>query len=355
MSKEQLFSHVAVKGALFAALFNLIQENQLGLMFTDGVLLSNFAADISGNPDGLFLIAETIKSDRVRVIEGRTRWIHRTPRIPRYGARSSQRQLGREGFGNSSSGRIGRPVSPSTGSSMPDRTQSGLISSAIRRRATSLRQSGTAGSRRRCSVSLSGSQWLRATSATHSTSSRCADTAIDAPCCPAYIGSFTSAPFTRIGSDGRRHPQGRGADRGPQLHPHLPRPAHRHQARRQRDGRPRRACAPPCKYVVFMETVGLRPVLVHGGGKPIDRAMAAAGLVPQEGPGPPLHRRRDARHRRPRPDRRDQRRHRPRRSASSAAGPSACTPARCSPCSANGSRCRRIRRPNRSTSAASAR
>jgi acetylglutamate kinase len=32
--------------------------------------------------------------------------------------------------------------------------------------------------------------------------------------------------------------------------------------------------------VVFMETVGLRPVLVHGGGKPIDRAMAAAGLVP---------------------------------------------------------------------------
>jgi acetylglutamate kinase len=31
--------------------------------------------------------------------------------------------------------------------------------------------------------------------------------------------------------------------------------------------------------VVFMETVGLRPVLVHGGGKPIDRAMAAAGLT----------------------------------------------------------------------------
>jgi len=30
--------------------------------------------------------------------------------------------------------------------------------------------------------------------------------------------------------------------------------------------------------VVFMETVGMRPVLVHGGGKPIDRAMAAAGL-----------------------------------------------------------------------------
>ena len=30
--------------------------------------------------------------------------------------------------------------------------------------------------------------------------------------------------------------------------------------------------------VIFMETVGLRPILVHGGGKPIDRAMARAGL-----------------------------------------------------------------------------
>jgi acetylglutamate kinase len=31
--------------------------------------------------------------------------------------------------------------------------------------------------------------------------------------------------------------------------------------------------------VVFMATVGLRPVLVHGGGKAIDREMAAAGLA----------------------------------------------------------------------------
>jgi acetylglutamate kinase len=34
--------------------------------------------------------------------------------------------------------------------------------------------------------------------------------------------------------------------------------------------------------VVFLATVGLRPVLVHGGGKPIDRAMAAAGLQPRK-------------------------------------------------------------------------
>src|SRR6266478_3565634 len=34
--------------------------------------------------------------------------------------------------------------------------------------------------------------------------------------------------------------------------------------------------------VVFMETVGMRPILVHGGGKSIDRAMAAAGLKPRK-------------------------------------------------------------------------
>lgn len=34
--------------------------------------------------------------------------------------------------------------------------------------------------------------------------------------------------------------------------------------------------------VVFLETAGLRPVLVHGGGKAIDRAMAEAGLQPKK-------------------------------------------------------------------------
>ncbi len=33
--------------------------------------------------------------------------------------------------------------------------------------------------------------------------------------------------------------------------------------------------------VVFMETVGMKPVVVHGGGPAINRAMAAAGLEPK--------------------------------------------------------------------------
>src|SRR5262249_23299473 len=34
--------------------------------------------------------------------------------------------------------------------------------------------------------------------------------------------------------------------------------------------------------VVFMETAGMRPILVHGGGKAIDRAMASAGFQPKK-------------------------------------------------------------------------
>src|SRR3954452_11123513 len=40
------------------------------------------------------------------------------------------------------------------------------------------------------------------------------------------------------------------------------------------------ALAATLEDVVFMETAGMRPLLVHGGGKAIDRAMAAAGLRP---------------------------------------------------------------------------
>ena len=30
--------------------------------------------------------------------------------------------------------------------------------------------------------------------------------------------------------------------------------------------------------IVFMEVIGINPVIVHGGGKAISRAMSAAGL-----------------------------------------------------------------------------
>ena len=38
--------------------------------------------------------------------------------------------------------------------------------------------------------------------------------------------------------------------------------------------------------IVFMATVGIRPIIVHGGGKAITKAMSQAGLEPQWRPCP---------------------------------------------------------------------
>ena len=62
--------------------------------------------------------------------------------------------------------------------------------------------------------------------------------------------------------------------------------------------------------VVFMQTVGLRPVVVHGGGKAITVAMEQRGPEAAFRPGQAVHRRADAGDRRAGPGRGDQRRHR---------------------------------------------
>jgi Uma2 family endonuclease len=71
MSKEQIFTHVLVKTELTIVLGSLVKREQLGQFLTDGLLLSNFAADISGKPDSTFLSTATLQSDRVRLIEGK--------------------------------------------------------------------------------------------------------------------------------------------------------------------------------------------------------------------------------------------------------------------------------------------
>jgi len=73
MSKEQIFSHLAVKQEFFRVLGNLAKTECPGMLIPDGLLLSNFAADISGNPDATFISAPTLDSDRVRLIEGANR------------------------------------------------------------------------------------------------------------------------------------------------------------------------------------------------------------------------------------------------------------------------------------------
>jgi Uma2 family endonuclease len=67
---EQVFTHVAVKTEFTIILGGLAKTENLGRFLADGILLSNFAADISGSPDGTFISKATRASDRIRLIEG---------------------------------------------------------------------------------------------------------------------------------------------------------------------------------------------------------------------------------------------------------------------------------------------
>lgn len=70
MSKEQIFSHIAVKFEYTLVIGGLVKAGQLGRYFPDGLLLTNVSADLSGNPDGTFVATESLQTDRVRLVEG---------------------------------------------------------------------------------------------------------------------------------------------------------------------------------------------------------------------------------------------------------------------------------------------
>src|SRR5436189_5367215 len=53
VSKEDIETHVKVKGELFAVLYQLAREFDFGRIFQDGILLTNKAAGLSTNPDAV--------------------------------------------------------------------------------------------------------------------------------------------------------------------------------------------------------------------------------------------------------------------------------------------------------------
>lgn len=69
MSKEQIFTHVAVKSEFNMILGPLVKFGGLGLYLPDGVLLSNVDADIAVKPDAVF-VSHPARQDRVRLLEG---------------------------------------------------------------------------------------------------------------------------------------------------------------------------------------------------------------------------------------------------------------------------------------------
>jgi Uma2 family endonuclease len=69
-SKEQLYSHNQVKGAVGAILWNLAVAAGIGRYLPDGMLLSNARANLSTVPDGLFVSYQALQSGRVRQVPG---------------------------------------------------------------------------------------------------------------------------------------------------------------------------------------------------------------------------------------------------------------------------------------------
>ncbi len=70
MSKEQIFSHNQVKNEIAFVLTGLAKRKKLGRYFPDGVLLTNPDADLSCQPDGVFVSRDALDAGRVRLIEG---------------------------------------------------------------------------------------------------------------------------------------------------------------------------------------------------------------------------------------------------------------------------------------------
>jgi Uma2 family endonuclease len=71
MSKEDIFTHSAVKTAVAGTLFKLNEELDFGNIFINGVLVTNVEADVSNNPDMVALFWDSLESGRVRYVTNR--------------------------------------------------------------------------------------------------------------------------------------------------------------------------------------------------------------------------------------------------------------------------------------------
>jgi Uma2 family endonuclease len=71
MPNEELETHVLVKAEIDRVLMNLNRVTKSGKFYTDGVLVTNEAANISNNPEALFIFWETLRSGKVRLVPRR--------------------------------------------------------------------------------------------------------------------------------------------------------------------------------------------------------------------------------------------------------------------------------------------
>lgn len=70
MSKEQVFSHNQLKQEFNVLIGGLVKVERLGRFSPDGLFLTNDKAQLACQPDGTYVSHRTMKSGRVRLVEG---------------------------------------------------------------------------------------------------------------------------------------------------------------------------------------------------------------------------------------------------------------------------------------------
>jgi hypothetical protein len=70
MSKEQVFTHNQLKQEFNLVIGGLVKKQRLGRFFPDGLVVTNDRAQLACEPDGGFVSRQTLKSGRVRLVEG---------------------------------------------------------------------------------------------------------------------------------------------------------------------------------------------------------------------------------------------------------------------------------------------
>jgi Uma2 family endonuclease len=68
MPKEDVFTHAAVKTPVAIELGGLFRDLDLGDFYINGVLITNVEADLSGNPDMVGILWESLESGKVRYV-----------------------------------------------------------------------------------------------------------------------------------------------------------------------------------------------------------------------------------------------------------------------------------------------
>jgi Uma2 family endonuclease len=68
-------AHNQVKGEIAFVLTGLLKKNQLGKYFQDRFRLINWQAGLSTEPDGMFVLYETLQNDQAKLVEGEKGWM----------------------------------------------------------------------------------------------------------------------------------------------------------------------------------------------------------------------------------------------------------------------------------------